>query len=220
MSENHDIDSLLLRVRELEEQLISQAVKRNHDLNNKLMAMRGHLYLARLETPDKSTLMDRLNHVQEALDEAIAISSSTRTGPVPASPAATLSTPDGGCILIVEDDPLMREMLRLTLTKIGYKTLVSGEGNEALQLFRSSHENIRLVLLDLTLPTISGIETFALMRALQPALRGLLISGYIDPNMEKEALKNGFSGFIPKPCEVQHLVETVKQHMSALQDAI
>ena len=215
MPENHERDALQQRIRELEEQLRQMSGKHRHDLNNMLMAMRGHLHMARLEIPAASELEKRIECVHEALEKAIAINNGTRGNPALSSTAPAVTAAVSKRILIVEDDPLMREMLKLTLQKAGYKTLTANNGDDALQLLHSSPRDIGLVLLDYTLPTLSGIETFTLMKNSRPALRGLLISGRFDKQIEETALKNGMAGFIPKPCNIQLLLDTVRQQIAA-----
>ncbi len=106
-------------------------------------------------------------------------------------------------ILIMDDDSQLREVMVEILSFLGHAAVVSGEGWEALNLYRESLDNEQkfdLVILDLTIPGgMGGLETFAKLKELNPAVTVIVSSGYsTDPIMANYA-EYGFAGVIPKP---------------------
>jgi two-component system cell cycle sensor histidine kinase/response regulator CckA len=82
-------------------------------------------------------------------------------------------------ILLVEDDPALREMAATLLRRLGYAVLVGANGNEALSLIRQRHTSPPdLILTDIVMPNMSGKELAERLRSLHPHIRILLMSGY------------------------------------------
>ena len=81
-------------------------------------------------------------------------------------------------VLVAEDHEGLRELARETLTNLGYKVLLASDGHEALQLFRSSSERIHLMLLDVMLPRVSGLEVFSQIRAEKPEMPVIFATGF------------------------------------------
>jgi PAS domain S-box-containing protein len=112
-------------------------------------------------------------------------------------------------VLVVDDEPVVQKLARSTLEKYGYQVLTASNGKEALEAISSGGHDISLVLLDMTMPVMSGEETLANLKNLSPSLKVIASSGY----NEIEALSrfgNGVSGFLQKPYRASQLVEKVK----------
>ncbi|MDD5261548.1 MAG: response regulator [Methylacidiphilales bacterium] len=193
---------------------ISKARKIIHDLNNNLMAIRGHIYLALLEAPKESKLRLHLEQIHEAVQSAISISAemegtpSSSHEPIP-DPPETPPAKAKGTILIAEDDAMMRDMLKFTLEKTGYTVLTASDGEVAVNLYRQSAADIQLVLLDLTMPKLNGIEAFTEMKRINPKATGLLISGFPEREINQQARDNGFAGYIHKPCSLGDMLAVI-----------
>jgi two-component system cell cycle sensor histidine kinase/response regulator CckA len=88
--------------------------------------------------------------------------------------------PRGGIetILVVEDDASLRKMVVALLASAGYKILEAGTAEAAVRMVRSVEEPVDLLLTDVLLPDLNGVELSALLKTIQPSLRVLLISGY------------------------------------------
>ncbi len=115
-----------------------------------------------------------------------------------------------GTVLIVEDEPVVTRTARLTLQRYGYTVLTAQNGKEAVDLFRAVAPEIDLVLLDMTLPLMSGDVAFHEMRAIRPDVRVLATSGY----SELEAFSrfgDEIDGFIQKPYRAAQLAEKVHE---------
>lgn len=121
----------------------------------------------------------------------------------------------GQTILVVDDEEPLCQLLRDVLARRGYRVLVATDGQEALHLYREHRGRIDLVVLDMTMPGLSGTETFTALRALDPAARILLTSGYTEEREAREAVARGAKGFLQKPFLISELVARVQE---ALQD--
>lgn len=104
-----------------------------------------------------------------------------------------------GCILVVDDDDLVRKSTIRLLRSLGYQTLAACNGQEALEVFGNHQGQIDMVLLDQVMPEMGGREAFFRLRELDPQLPVLLISGYEEEANIQELLEAGARGFLPKP---------------------
>lgn len=100
-------------------------------------------------------------------------------------------------ILIVEDDPTVGESIRLLLKKRGYAILLASNGKEALQFFR--HEMVDLVITDLVMPKMDGIELLEAVKGLKPETEVIVISAQGTIEKAVQAMKLGAFDFIEKP---------------------
>ncbi len=112
-------------------------------------------------------------------------------------------------ILLVEDDPLSRELIADLLTAEGYRVLQAPSGLGLLEWVKQ--ERPALILLDLQLP---GVDGFTLARQLKadPATRGipiLAVTAYALPEDQARALEAGCDGYFPKPLDTRGLLQTV-----------
>ena len=104
---------------------------------------------------------------------------------------------DKKVILIVEDDPTVGESLRLLLKKKGHQTLLAANGKEGLQLFR--HEVVDLVITDVVMPKMDGIELLEAVKGLRPETEVIVISAQGTIEKAVQAMKLGAFDFIEKP---------------------
>jgi two-component system, cell cycle response regulator DivK len=114
-------------------------------------------------------------------------------------------------ILVVEDNPKNLKLVRDVLQVKGYRTIEAGTGEEGVQLARDQHP--ALVLMDVQLPGISGVEAFRQLRA-DPTTRSIPVIAVTASVMAQERQKvmaAGFDGFQGKPISVRELLETVQR---------
>lgn len=143
----------------------------------------------------------------------------TSKPPRPPAPAQTASAhqPDGQTgetILLVEDEPALRQMVKTFLTDCGYRILEASHGHEALRIWEQESENIQLVLTDVIMPEgMSGFDLVAHMRARMPALRVLFSSGYNAQQALGQQLPP-HSLFLPKPYSLAQLAQVVRQALN------
>ena len=114
-------------------------------------------------------------------------------------------------ILIVEDDDLVLETTKELLEITGYKVLCAVNGAQALAVVQEKHEPaIGLLLLDLSLPDMNGIDLLPQLHAVLPSLKTIICSGSIsDEEMENHLEMPGVSGFLQKPFNLQTLQDTI-----------
>jgi PAS domain S-box-containing protein len=118
-------------------------------------------------------------------------------------------------ILVVEDEELLRELVKALLESKGYTVLTAGDGDEALAIFTQRQNAIRLVLSDLGLPKFSGDELYRRLKTLKPDVLLILASGYIEAGMKLEIFRSGVKEFIQKPYnpnEVLRVIRSVLDH--------
>ena len=113
----------------------------------------------------------------------------------------------GQTILVVEDDPTIRILVARTLEALEYKVLCAVDGKEALQVFESE-EDISLVISDVVMPGIGGIELQARLRKLRPEIKVLMMSGYPLGEIETPVDAVGET-WIHKPFTMQELAAVV-----------
>ncbi|MFZ1375474.1 MAG: response regulator transcription factor [Geothrix sp.] len=113
-----------------------------------------------------------------------------------------------GTALVVEDDPGARNYIRSILRKAGFKVLVAGCGEEALDLFTS--QSPRLVLLDIGLPGMDGFEVCRMMRGLREDVAILILTGRGDDSDKVWGLDLGADDYLVKPFAPDVLVARTK----------
>jgi CheY-like chemotaxis protein len=139
---------------------------------------------------------------------------------IPAEPAETESLPAGTeTILVVDDDPLVRELLAKELTTLGYQALSAATGEEADAMLKQHRGKVDLVILDWIMPGWGGKGTFQRLRQQYPSLKILISSGYGLDHGIQETLQAGASGFLPKPFLITQLAQTLRKILAADQPA-
>jgi CheY-like chemotaxis protein len=101
-------------------------------------------------------------------------------------------------ILLVEDEPAVRQVAARMLTLAGYRVLEASDGVEALEVFDSAAADIALVVTDVVMPRLGGAELARRLRERSPRLRVLFTSGYTEDAMVVERLDRG-QAFLQKP---------------------
>jgi DNA-binding NtrC family response regulator len=110
-------------------------------------------------------------------------------------------------ILVVDDQESMREMLADLIDVMGHEAKTVGGAQEALAALES--RDVDLVITDLNMPMIDGLELMKRIKTRQPALPVIIITGYGTFHTEKQVLSAGAAGYIPKPCTITRVQETV-----------
>ncbi|HAV22703.1 MAG TPA: hypothetical protein DCX46_04265 [Bacteroidetes bacterium] len=112
---------------------------------------------------------------------------------------STAATGGTETILIIEDEPMLLELLRVLLETSGYTVLSAADGEEALKIYKSRMKEIAVVLSDMGLPKLGGWEVFQKMKEINPKVRSILASGYLDHGLRADMLAAGAKDFIQKP---------------------
>ncbi len=102
-------------------------------------------------------------------------------------------------ILVVEDEELLRDAIKNILTSNGYRVLAAIDGVEAVEIFKNETGPIALVLMDFGLPKLSGLDALRRMKGMNPKVKCIVSSGYIDPEIRAEILGLDITSILPKP---------------------
>ena len=112
-------------------------------------------------------------------------------------------------ILLVDDEEILREVSRELLMECGYEVILAKNGQEALSLYRKYYAEIDLVLLDMSMPGMSGDEVYSKLKTDFPDIRVLISSGSEQDSRISEMLKNRNIGFIKKPYTIHNLSDSI-----------
>jgi PAS domain S-box-containing protein len=122
---------------------------------------------------------------------------------------APLSEPGRGTILVVDDDMGVQSVARRVLASKGHRIITASNGAEGVRMFEQHRNDVRLVLMDMTMPQMSGIEALRRIRAIDTRVPVLLSSGYDVDRSGVDARE--FSGFLEKPYSAEELLDAVDQ---------
>ncbi len=120
-----------------------------------------------------------------------------------------------GTVLLVDDEEMVRAVAKRMLEHLGFEVLLASDGVEALEIFRARLGTISLVILDLTMPRMDGIETLAALRGVSDDVTVMLSSGYSEHEISKRFAGKGFSGFIEKPYRISELGDKLRNVLGA-----
>jgi DNA-binding NtrC family response regulator len=113
-------------------------------------------------------------------------------------------------ILVVDDEPHIRSLLRNLLSRQGYQIIEAGDGAEALSLCKREAK-FDLLLTDVVMPGMDGLQLAERVREIYPAVRVLYMSGKCDIESVRARLRRGRFGFVRKPFEIRELGATVRK---------
>jgi len=116
-----------------------------------------------------------------------------------------------GTILLVDDEPLILNVGRPLLEKLGYRVMVASGGREAVALYKKAVDQIDLVILDMIMPDLDGGETFDQLKAINPHVKVILSSGYSVEGRAKDIMSRGCNGFIQKPFTISALSGKIRE---------
>ncbi len=118
-------------------------------------------------------------------------------------------------ILLIDDEESVRQMLVDVLDLLGYEVDVCGDGETAVAYYRNNWEDTELVILDLSLPTMTGLEAFESMRAINPEMKVVFMSGY---DFMKEVQVHVIPGqriFLQKPFTIQNMSDAISKLLAS-----
>lgn len=122
-------------------------------------------------------------------------------------------------VLIMDDNKMVRNNLGMLLKSLGYKTGFASDGEEALKIFTQAQktgEPYEVVITDLTIPGgVGGKETMQQLLTIDPAVRGIVISGYSNDGIMRSFKELGYKGAIKKPYQIHEVSNTLYQVLNA-----
>lgn len=148
---------------------------------------------------------------------------------LPASDPKVIQEPEGktelltgkGRILVMDDEPMVREVLAQMLFTLGYEVQVAGDGAEAIELFSQAQRTAKpfaAVILDLTIPGgMGGKEAITGLLKIDPQVKAIVSSGYSDDPIMADFRKHGFVGVIAKPFTISGLGKALTKAITAVE---
>jgi signal transduction histidine kinase/HAMP domain-containing protein/ActR/RegA family two-component response regulator len=139
-------------------------------------------------------------------------------GPIEAKPAADspVAQVRGGkeTILIVEDEPVLRDLAHVILQECGYRVLEAASGPEALEVWKHHRDSIDLVLTDMVMPQgISGVDLAHKLLEAKPTLKLIFASGYSMDDVDSAFVRNGRASFLQKPYTHVTLAQAIRDSL-------
>jgi two-component system cell cycle sensor histidine kinase/response regulator CckA len=135
--------------------------------------------------------------------------------PVPGPPTAVALPKGSERILVVEDELPIQEMLSIALSAAGYQVATATDGSEALSHLRATEEQYDLVVLDLNMPRVGGLEVIRTLRDLRPQLPILVTSGNLNPVSAAELERLGQRHILAKPFELLEFGRKLRETLEA-----
>jgi CheY-like chemotaxis protein len=115
-------------------------------------------------------------------------------------------------VLVVDDEPIVVDVIRLVLGAAGYEVAAAADVEAALA--HRALGDCRLVICDLMLPGLSGLDALRALRARRPGLSIVMTTGYATPEQEEDLLAAGATAFLPKPFDDSELLTLVQRVLS------
>jgi PAS domain S-box-containing protein len=123
------------------------------------------------------------------------------------------STPAQGneVILLIEDEEMLLDLVKSMLVQHGYTVLTATNGDGALQLFQQQHSKIDIVLSDIGLPKLGGWELYTLMKEINPHVKIIFASGFVEPQIQEKMIRAGVQSFIQKPYAPDEVLASIRR---------
>ena len=112
-------------------------------------------------------------------------------------------------ILVVDDECVIRDLFKRILIRDGYRVCTASEGLRALKVAGTVHPD--LVLLDMRMPGIDGVETMRRLKCMKPPMAIVMITGYGTKELAQQAMKLGAHDYITKPFDIQTVREIISK---------
>ncbi|MGH9467949.1 MAG: response regulator [Terriglobales bacterium] len=113
-------------------------------------------------------------------------------------------------ILLAEDEEIVRHLVIELLTRDGYTVLAAANGSLALEVARAHRRPIHLLISDVAMPQMTGLELARQISLLHPAVKILLVSGYSDPAAVEELKQQAGFAYLRKPFTPQALLQQAR----------
>ena len=114
-------------------------------------------------------------------------------------------------ILVIDDEEMLRDVLKEVLEMVGFSALFASSGKEGIQLFEENREHVQLILLDILMPEMSGLETHKAIKEIDPDMKFIFMSGFPDKDALSLQELAGDYVFVKKPFSVKEIISEIKQ---------
>ena len=119
--------------------------------------------------------------------------------------------PSAKTVLWVDDEKTGLEIGTQILEHLGYQVIEASNGMEAVAQYQKAHDRINVVILDMVMPEMSGVETFERIKASFPEAKVLMASGYRLDAEARRMLEHGADGFVKKPFVIEELHQAIEK---------
>jgi CheY-like chemotaxis protein len=113
---------------------------------------------------------------------------------------------NGERILVIDDEPAIRKITYIILTKNGYEAFLASDGREAIELFKQHQDAIKVVVTDLMMPKMDGPATIRALREIRPDIKTITITGLGEESKMADAKAAGSDAFLNKPFTSEQLL--------------
>jgi len=120
----------------------------------------------------------------------------------------------GGKIMIVDDEDVVRALLKDMLMSLGFEVKAFADPTKAVDYYRSEHENIDMVFLDMTMPKLNGRETFFLLKKTNRFVKSIVLSGFSMNEDIEQMIKEGCLTYLKKPVKIQDLQRVLSGYLN------
>lgn len=124
-----------------------------------------------------------------------------------------------GRVMVVDDEPEVRKLVRLVLTKAGYQVLEAEDGEKAIETINTGENRIMLdvIICDIRMPKINGMEAIAYFRKEYTRVPLIVLTGFPDTEMAMSLIRQGVTDYLVKPVEAEKLRMAVGRAMEQRQ---
>jgi two-component system chemotaxis response regulator CheY len=124
-----------------------------------------------------------------------------------------------GRVLVVDDEADVRKLVRLALTKAGYKVIEAEDGEKAIQTINTGDNRLMLdvIICDIRMPKINGVEAIAYFQKEYPRVPVIVLTGFPDTEMAMSLIRKGVADYLVKPVEGEKLRGAVARAMEMRQ---
>ena len=193
-----------------------------HELNNQLTPLLGYLDLVIKDTPagdprrvllaEAEQAARRCAEAAQRLLKEMRVHSSDTRAESPNAAAAAQAIPRGHeTILFADDEEALRNLGRLFLERLGYRVLLAKDGEETVHLYEAEHPRIAAVILDMTMPKLTGKQTLKKLLEINSKAKVLLSSGFTTEGAAKELIQEGAADFLAKPYTIHPLAQMLRK---------
>ncbi|BAY26746.1 multi-sensor hybrid histidine kinase [Calothrix sp. NIES-2100] len=126
-----------------------------------------------------------------------------------------LARGNGELILVVDDEVFIQDVAKTSLKEFNYRVMIASDGIEALLLYAQHKTEISVVLMDIQIPSLDGLQAIRVLQQINPSVKIIVISGLRSNQQLLDAKNINVQAFLSKPYTIQELINTLKQVLSA-----
>ncbi len=123
----------------------------------------------------------------------------------------TDNIPMEGKVLLVDDEEIVRSVLSKLVESLGFEVVTASDGVQAVDIFREHRNSIKLVLMDMTMPRKNGMDAFIEMRAMDPYVKVIILSGHSAESTSNEMIGLGVCKVLQKPVMLSVLSDAIRE---------